>query len=129
MDKDIELISNFGYLYERVMALRKNDDYVVNTPQMAKFLDLVTFFLNKQKEDPDIHVEAAEFQPKEQHGGVTATFIVADFTGDEVLKFTSVLSACSAITIDATTDFEVRISCTVPYVFISKDEKCPTKAQ
>lgn len=123
MDNELDLIKNFGELYNRVMSLRKNDDYVVNTEQMAKFLNLVTFFLHKKEEDPDIQVDPLGFEPREQHGGVTATFIVADFSGDEVPKLCSVLSGCSAITIDANVDSEVRISCTVPYVFVRRGER------
>ena len=111
-------IRKFGQVYESVMRLRTNDDYVVNAVQMDRFLDLVQFFIRKSEEYGD-KVEVEKAEPKQGFGGVTATFVVFGVNGDEVREFCKVLKYCSAISIDATDDC-VAISCTVPDVFVHK---------
>ena len=118
-----DFVGKFGQLYNKVMALRKNEDYVVNPIQMDRFLDLVQFFIRKSKDASESSVETANFQPKECHGGVTATFIVFDLGGsDEVQEFCKVLKHCSAVSIDVVDDYKVSISCTVPNVFVRKTD-------
>ena len=117
-----DLASKFGQLYNKVMAVRKDEDYVVNPIQMDRFLDLVQFFIRKSKESTDSKVDPNGFTPKECHGGVTATFIVFDIYGDEVPEFCKVLKHCSAVTVDCIGDSLVQISCTVPNVFVHKPE-------
>ena len=118
---DKNVVANFGRVYDRIMSLRNDDDYVVNPVQMSKFLDLVNFFFRKKIEDDDIEVNPYEFKPREQHGGVTATFIVFDLSGNaEVTDFCEVLKSCSAVTIDVVDREKVSISCTVPDVFVHK---------
>lgn len=118
MDDDW-FIKKFGQIYNQVMALRRNDDYIVNPRQMDKFLDLVNFFLHHTEEDDRVEIERTE--PKQGFGGVTATFLVMTLRGDEVLDFSKVLKCCSAVSIDSCDDGAC-ISCTVPDVFVRKDE-------
>lgn len=113
-------IRKFGQVYESVMKLRKNEDYVVNAVQMDRFLDLVQFFIRKSEEYGD-KVEIEKAEPKQEFGGVTATFVVFGVRGDEVREFCKVLKYCSAISIDAVED-GVAISCTVPDVFVRKTD-------
>lgn len=113
-------IKKFGQIYEAVMKLRTNDDYAINPIQMDRFLDLVQFFIRKSKEFGD-KVDIEKTEPKQEYGGVTATFVVFGVNGDEVREFCKVLKYCSAISIDATDD-GVCISCTVPNIFVRKDE-------
>ena len=116
-----DFVGKFGQHYNQVMSLRKHDDYVVNPIQMDRFLDLVQFFIRKTEDASESSVETANFQPKECHGGVTATFIVFDLGGsDEVQEFCKVLKHCSAVSIDVVDDYKVSISCTVPNVFVRK---------
>ena len=116
-----DFVGRFGKLYEQVMALRKNEDYVVNPIQMDRFLDLVQFFIRKSEDASESSVNPRGFAPKECHGGVTATFIVFDLGGsEEVQEFCKVLKHCSAVSIDAVDDYKVCISCTVPNVFVHK---------
>ena len=118
-----DLVGQFGRIYQSIMAIRKNDDYVVNPVQMDKFLDLVSFFCRKADEEPDDFVDTTGFQPKEENGDVTAVFQVFDIWGDEVPEFCEVLKACSVVTIDANTNSQVCINCTVPGVFVHKHGK------
>lgn len=113
-------IRKFGQVYESVMKLRQNEDYVVNAVQMDRFLDLVQFFIRKSKEYGD-KVEVEKAEPKQEFGGVTATFVVFAVSGEEVREFCKVLKYCSAISIDSVEDC-VAISCTVPNVFVRKEE-------
>lgn len=117
-----DFVGQYGRLYNKILSLRKDSDYVVNPLQMDRFLDLVRFFLIKSKDSTDSEVDPYGFKPKECHGGVTATFIVFDIYGDEVPEFCKVLKHCSAVTIDCIGDSMIQISCTVPNVFIHKDE-------
>ena len=123
-DKDDEwFIKKFGQVYERVMELRMNDDYVVNPSQMDKFLDLVSFFMRKANEYKEDFVEIEKTEPKQEFGGVTATFVVFDLHGEEdVQGFCKVLKCCSAVGVEATDDGMVCISCTVPHVFVCPDD-------
>lgn len=118
---DVWFVKKFGQIYERVMALRTNEDFVVNPVQMDKFLDLVSFFMRKASEFDDDFVEIEKTEPKQEFGGVTATFVVFSLVGQpEVSDFCKVLRCCSAVSIDATTDSTICISCTVPNVFVHK---------
>lgn len=118
---DAWFIKKFGQIYDAVMNLRKNEDYVVNPVQMDRFLDLVQFFIKKAEEYGD-KVEIEKTEPKQEFGGVTARFVVFGVHGDEVREFCKVLKYCSAISIDVVGD-EVCISCTVPNIFAPKSSQ------
>lgn len=107
-------------MYELVLSMRKDEDYAVNQPQMEKLVALVDFFTEVAAQSTGF-VEPEISSPKELHGGVTATFIVFDVTGENVARFCDVLRHCSAVSIDATDD-GVCISCTVPNVFIKRKD-------
>lgn len=117
-----DFVGEYGRLYNKIMALRKDQDYVINPLQMDRFLDLVRFFIIKSKDATGSKVDPNGFAPRECHGGVTATFIVFDLSGDEVSEFCKVLKHCSAVSIDCIDDAMVQISCTVPNVFVHKNE-------
>ena len=114
-----EYVQRLAVLYNKVLSLRKDEDYIVNQPQMDKLIAVLEFFLDEAKR-LDGKVERVSLKPKEEHGGVTATFLVFDLYGPKVIKFCEVMSACSAITIDTTSEGEVCISCTIPQVFVPK---------
>lgn len=112
-------VQRLSILYNKVLALRQDADYIVNQPQMDKLIAVLDFFLDAAN-DLDGKVDPVTLKPKEEHGGVTATFLVFDLYDQKVLRFCEVMKACSAITIDTTSEGEVCISCTVPNVFIHK---------
>ncbi len=116
-----EYVKRLGILYDKVLSLRKDEDYVVNQPQMDKLVEVLDFFLDAA-ERLDGSVEPVALQPREEHGGVTATFLVFDLAGEQVTRFCDVMRNCSAIGIDTTVNGEVCISCTVPQVFVHKRE-------
>lgn len=114
-----EYVRRLGVLYNKILSLRKDDDYVVNQEQMDKLVEVLDFFIKASKKSNG-KVEYTKLTPREQHGGVTATFIVFDVYGDDVQEFSKVIGYTSAVSIDATTDGEVCISVTIPNVFVHK---------
>ena len=116
---NLEYVRRLNVLYNKVLSLRKDTDYIINQPQMDKLIAVLDFFLDAAKE-LDGNVEPVNLRPKEEHGGVTATFLVFDLYDQKIPKFCEVMSACSAITIDTTSEGEVCISCTIPQVFVPK---------
>ena len=116
---DEEYIRRIGQLYNHILSLRKDADYVVNQPQMDKLVELLDYFIAKANA-LDGEVQKVNLKPAEIHGGVTAHFLVFDTHGDDVQKFCKVLSYCSAIGIDALESGDVCIDCTIPNVFIPK---------
>ena len=114
-----EYVARLGTLYYKILSLRDDKDYVVNQPQMDKLVEVLNFYLDESEKQGG-KVDPTVLSPREQHGGVTATFVVFDIIGDTIQRFCDVMRHTSAITIDATTDGEVCISCTVPNVFVPK---------
>lgn len=114
-----EYVRRLGILYNKVLSLRKDSDYIVNQPQMEKLVAVLEFFLD-MADELEGKVEPVQLSPKEEHGGVTATFLVFDLYGDKIPRFCDVMRGCSAIGIDANTNGEVCISCTIPEVFVHK---------
>ena len=114
-----EYLAHLGSLYDKIMSLRKDSDYVVNQPQMDKFIEVLSFFRDTTKE-LNGRIEPVELIPREEHGGITAEFMVFDLSGDDVQRFCSVMQHVSAIDIDAKTDGTICIAVTVPNVFIHK---------
>ena len=52
---------------------------------MDKLIEVLDFFLNAARKSNG-KVEPVSLKPKEEHGGVTATFIVFDIYGNEDIK-------------------------------------------
>lgn len=118
--KNEEYVRRIGVLYDQIMKLRKDDDYVVNQSQMEKFVDVYDFFQDMgEKCDGDI--EKPNLAPKECHGGVTARFFVFDVWGVDIPRFSQIINHLSALSIDAEEDGRICISVTVPDVFIKKN--------
>lgn len=114
-----DFLSKIGYLYESIMNLRDNDDYIVNQPQMDKFIEILKFFQDVSTGDNG-KIEPLDIIPKEESGSITATFLLFNLFGDEVVRFSDIIKHASSIAIEATIDHEVCISVTVPNVFIPK---------
>lgn len=114
--KDEEFVARIGRLYDRILSLRRDEDYVVNQNQMEKLVNVIDFFLDAEKELTG-EVRPVDLVPREEHGGVTAVFVVFDVFGDQVKRFCDVMRECSAISIDVEGD-QVCISCTIPNVFV-----------
>lgn len=118
--EDKELLKKIGKIYNEVMSLRKDSDFEVNPLQMDKLLDIISFFM-REANTYGGKVDKPDIRPREEHGGVSATFVVFDLYGDRLTEFCDVLRNCSAMSIDATEDSEVCISVTVPNVFTRKN--------
>lgn len=114
-----EYVRRLGILYQKVLDLRTDDDYVVNQPQMDRLMDVMNFFLDEAGEQ-DGEVQPVKLIPKREHGGVTATFIVFDIYGDKIQRFCDVMRFTSAISIHSIGEDGICISCTVPNVFVHK---------
>lgn len=116
-NNDYETVKRIGMLYEEALSLRKNYDYVVNQPQMDKFNELSDFFnYITQKSNGKTELSLS---PKEEHGGINATFGIFDIYGEDIPKFCKAMSYASAIGIDECKD-GVCISVTVPNVFVPR---------
>ena len=116
---DAWFVKKFGEIYEEVLALRDNEDYVVNPVQMDRFLDLINYFMDRASEYDEDYVEIEKPEKKQEFGGVTATFVVFSLSGnDQVKEFCKAIKYCSAISVDVVDGYKVRISCTVPDVFV-----------
>lgn len=111
-----EYVKRLGQLYEKVLSLRDDDNYVINQPQMDKLIEVLNFFLDAAQKCNG-KVEPVRLTPRAEHGGVTATFLVFDIYGEDIQKYCKVMSYTSAITIDATED-GICMSVTVPEVFV-----------
>lgn len=111
-----EYVKRLGQLYEKVLSLRDDDNYVINQPQMDKLIEVLNFFLDAAQKCNG-RVEPVKLTPRAEHGGVTATFLVFDIYGEDIQKYCKVMSYTSAITIDATED-GICMSVTVPEVFV-----------
>lgn len=116
---DEAYVAHIGRLYQHILALRKDSDYVINQPQMDRLVELLDYFIKKAKV-LDGEVERVDLKPAQVNGDVVAQFPVFDSHGDDVPKFCKVLSYCSAIGIDAMVDGTICIACTVPNVFVPK---------
>lgn len=115
---DLEYVKRLEILYKKVLSLRSDEDYAINQSQMDKLIKVLTFFMDESKRQ-DGKLAPTKLVPREEHGGVTCTFLVFDIYGDTVKQFCDVMKECSAITIDGTED-GICISCTVPNIFIKK---------
>lgn len=111
-------VEKLAAMYSQIMDLRKDDDYVVNQPQMDHLMKIVEFFIDAANEQGG-KVQPLKLIPREERGGVTASFVVFDIFGEQVLRFCDVMRNASAISIDGGEDC-IYISCTVPNVFIHK---------
>lgn len=111
-----EYVKRLGQLYEKVLSLRDDDNYVINQPQMDKLIEVLNFFLDAAQKCNG-KVEPVKLTPRAEHGGVTATFLVFDIYGEDIQKYCKVMSYTSAITIDAT-EYGICMSVTVPEVFV-----------
>ena len=115
---DHEFAAMFTAEYERMMRSLKDEDYLVDTVQQAKFLRIVGEFIRLAKEF-DGQIDQIEVIPRMENSGVTATFPIVALSGKSVSDFCSALHEASAISMDATDD-GVCISVTVPNVFYRK---------
>jgi len=111
-----EFVKQFGKEYLALLEEAKKFNLSVNKQQFAKLYYLVDFFQDYIKENSG-KIDKIDLNPREVHGGLTATFVVLDITGEDIHKFTKALADCSAITFDATADGSVCISVTIPDVF------------
>lgn len=118
---DKEYVKRLGALYDKIMKLRSDKDYVVNQPQMDRFVELVEFFAEETKKDyGDGRIESVNLVPKEENGGLTASFVLFDIFSDRVQDFSKVIGYASAVSIDSMADDRICISITVPDVFKKK---------
>lgn len=121
MEENFDFFTYFGRLYEQELNRRRNEDYEVNPIQMDRFLTLLHFLQDKVNPEFDEGIEPFHLEAKEECGGFSADFCVFDLYGDEIPVFAEMLSWCSAISIDATTESQICISITVPDIFVRRE--------
>ena len=116
---DEEFVKAFARLYEAVIQRRSDEDYVIDPEQRDKLLQIYDFFA-EQAGGPDDVVGPLALSPREEHGGVTATFNVFHVCGDRIRRFCDLMRFTSAFGIDCCNN-GVCISCTVPNVYMPKE--------
>ncbi|MFA6867356.1 MAG: hypothetical protein WCR54_07555 [Clostridia bacterium] len=104
--------------YEIYLSKEKNEDYEINPEQFDKFRELFLQFEQITKNCDGIF-KPIQMIPKELHGYLTATFIVFNIYGSDLLNFSKALSNASAISIDITGK-KVEIDIVVPNIFRKK---------
>ena len=104
-----------------IMDSRSNEDYIVNQPQMDKFLEVLAFFIEGSKNN-SCEIKSVSLEPKEENASLTAEYIVFDIWGKSHNRFQEVLKHTTAFSVDATLAHRVRVSLTVPEVFVRNDE-------
>lgn len=119
---DEEYLRRVGLYYRHIMELRKDSNYVVNQPQMDKLIKVLDFFEDAAKSLGG-EVEKVSIVPSQTSGDVTAYYPVFYIHSEMVERYCDAMRGCSAISIDPTDSGEVCFSCTVPKVFIHKDER------
>ena len=117
---DFAKLKKLGILYNQLLAMHQDEDFVINQEQLDKLTEIVEFFTERCA-DGYGKIDRIDLNPKEWHGGVTVSFIAFYIHGDQIKDFCRVMSYCSAITVDSMTG-DVRFSVTIPYVFVLKDE-------
>lgn len=117
---DLEYVKKFGQIYNKIVKNLKDDDFQINEVQMRKFFEVYEFFKNAALEAGSAEVEPIKLVPREEHGGVTATFIVFDMYGKYLEEFKKIVQHLSALCIDVVGEDRVCISVTVPNVFVEK---------
>lgn len=117
---DAEFAGRITALHEQFLSLRDNKDFVLNPPQADKLAKLILFFMDEAAAQQG-SVEPVHLEAREEYGGVTAVFPVFSLKGEAVSRFGEALKACSALSIDASDD-GVCISCTIPNIFVLKEQ-------
>lgn len=113
---DEEFVKRIGQIYNNLLKIQKDEDYVINQPQMEKFCDIYGFLLETVKKCGG-KVDKSVLVPREECGGINAYFTVLDIWGQNVKKFCDVMQHASAFSVDASND-GICLSITVPNVFV-----------
>lgn len=116
-----DIVRYLGQLYWQMLSRRRNEDYEINPVQMDRFLALLQFLKDRVDPEFDEGIESFHLEAKEIHGGFSVQFCVFDLHGDEIPVFAQLLSCCSALSIDATSDSQICISVTIPDVFTLRE--------
>ena len=119
-NEDMEFIQRLGKLNSLVMDNRNDEDYILNIPQFRKLVTAYEFLDEMTERGENGSIEPVRLKPKQEHGGVTANFIVFDLFSDSISRWGEILSCVSAVSIDATLDGKVCISLTIPNVYTRK---------
>lgn len=117
---DEEYVRQLSALIQKDLDLRSDDDYVINPPQMDKFLDALSF-LKELVAVSDGELNSVKLVPKEVHGWLSANMTILDLFGDNIVRFSDVVRNCSAFGVDALNDGRVCVDFTIPNVFVRKE--------
>lgn len=117
---DEEFAKEFGKLYVEMMNEENNDDYLVNEPQMDKFLDILKFFKDFVNKEHDEKIMPVKLEPREERGDLSVKFRVFHIYGEDIQKFCDVMRGASVFGFDADKDGNIMFDITVPNVFKHK---------
>ena len=119
-NENMEFLERLSALNDLVMNNRHDEDYILNIPQFRKLVTAYEFLDEMTERGENGSIEPVRLKPKQEHGGVTANFIVFDLFSDSISRWGEILSCVSAVSIDATLDGKVCISLTIPNVYTRK---------
>ena len=114
-----EFMRQLGQNMEREYSLLDNEAYVVNLPQMEKYLDVLSFF-EKMAVKLNGEVDPLELIPEEISADLIAYFPVFNVYLENLQSFLEVMQYCNIFCLDSLDDGRVCISVSVPDVFVRK---------
>lgn len=118
-DERLLFDEKYGAFYEDMIASRKNEDYVVNEEQLAKFNAARELFREMcEKHGGTFKADLPE--PKVQHGDITAEVSNISFSGREIAAIKTIAGDSSAVAVIPLTDGTVSIEIVIPNIFVEK---------
>lgn len=113
-----QFVKKFGKEYLITLKNAENKDFEINEIQFQKLINLCNFFKDYINENGG-KAENICLNPAEIHSGITAEFTVFDVSGEDLVRFCSVLKDATAFSIDSTSKGKVCLSITIPDIFVA----------
>ena len=107
-------------VYEDYLASVSEDDFIVNSPQMRKFIDIVNFFIKKARKN-NIEIEPLIFSKKDCNAEVSVRGYLLDLYRKEIPEFFNLAKEATNITVECNLDNEVILTVLVCDVFKRKN--------
>lgn len=114
-------LKSLGRAYQNSLDELDDKDFVVNPPQMRKFVRAFNFFSRIAKRDKG-RIKPIKISPKERVGELEVWLPELDVYGTDIQEFYDVIKDVSVFGADAMRDGGVEVSLNIPDVFIHKDE-------
>ncbi len=110
-----------GCIYEHYLESVSEDDFIINPPQMQKFIDLVNFISKKSKKER-FEVDPLLFSKKDCNAEITIRGFVLDLYLGEVAEFCNLVKDSCNIYLETNRNNEICLTILFKDVFVRKDE-------